>query len=194
MGQYKPGSVGALSNFKFDLNRLTMTDRIVGVATLIAMISIWLPWFTVTVSSSPLNVLGHSIGSAESQSASASGTTAHGWLWLEFFVALIVLVYLVAKAGFDELPVNLPGGHEIRLAAVTGLQFLLLVIAFVAVPSAGDTAELNAAGISASVGWSAGAFIGLLAAIVAAAPVIYPMVRAYLDNRKTTGAGNAPRY
>src|SRR6516164_5758083 len=48
MGQYTPGSVGALSNFKFDLNRLTTADRIIGVATLIAMISIWLPWYTAS--------------------------------------------------------------------------------------------------------------------------------------------------
>ena len=31
---------------KFDLNRLTTADRVVGAASLVALISIWLPWYT----------------------------------------------------------------------------------------------------------------------------------------------------
>jgi hypothetical protein len=184
MGQYTPGSVGALSNFKFDLNRLTTADRIIGVATLIAMISIWLPWYTASETFL-----------TQTWSGSASGTGYHGWLWIEFLLALVVLVYLVAKAGFDELPVNLPLQHESRLLVATSLQFLLLLIAFFTGPSAPSQADLGAEGIttgvSASTGWGAGAFIGLLAAIVAAAPVVVPAVRAYLEKRN---AGGAPQY
>jgi hypothetical protein len=45
-------------------------DRIVAGASLVAMISIWLPWYSVS---------GDFGGSF-------SGTTGHGWLWLELVV------------------------------------------------------------------------------------------------------------
>jgi hypothetical protein len=172
MGQYTPGSVGALSNFKFDLSRLTTTDRIVGVATFVAMISIWLTWYTASVT-----VFG------QTDTGSASGTGYHGWLWLEFLLALALLAYLVAKAGFDQLPVSLPIGHTAVLIAGTGVQLALMLIAFFATPP-----EQSSLGTSVSVGWGAGAFIGLLAGLVAAAPVIYPIIRTYLDNRKAGAA------
>jgi hypothetical protein len=184
MGQYKPGSVGALSSFKFDLSRLSLSDRVVGVATLIAMISIWLTWYTASVN-------GTQVGSA-------SGTGYHGWLWLEFFIALAVVVYLVARAGFDELPVKVPVAHERLLIGATGLQLLLLIIAFFATPPVPSSADFSADGVtlplseSFSVSWGVGAFIGLLAALVAAAPVIVPAVRSYLESRKA--GGNAQRY
>ena len=63
--------------------------------TFIAMISIWLTWFWISWGSSTFQDAG---------SASISGTTGHGWLWLEFFVALVLLAYLAARAAWDRLP------------------------------------------------------------------------------------------
>jgi hypothetical protein len=40
---------------------------------------------------------------------------------------------------------------------------------------------------SDGVGWDWGAFIALLAALAAAAPVVVPAVRSYLERRKATG-------
>ena len=172
-GGYQPGQSGpvlggrsALPPVRFDLARLTKVDRIVAGATFVAMISIWLPWFTA-----------HYSALGESSSGSASGTHVHGWLWLEFLLALALLAYLGARAAWETLPVRVPVAHELILAAATGLQFLLIVIAFLARPSTDGLAGY-------SIHWGFGAFLGLIAAIVAAGPVVYPVVKAYLDRRK----------
>src|SRR5258708_27371789 len=97
-GQYQPGSSGGFtqrSNMppaNFDLTRLNTVDKAGAVASLVTMISLLLPWFTVSYT-----LVG-------THSASASGTAVHGWLWLEFIVALALIAYLAARAGWDQLP------------------------------------------------------------------------------------------
>jgi hypothetical protein len=158
----------------FDLNRLTTVDKVVGVATLITMISLWLPWFSASYSALGIT-----------SSGSISGTGVHGWLWLEFIVALVLLAYLAAKAAWDPLPFRLPVTHELLLTVGTGLQFLLILIGFFAVPSTGGVQGV-------SVSWDFGAFLALIASIAAAGPVIYPAVRSYLNRRNATSG--AQRY
>jgi hypothetical protein len=159
---------------KFDLNRLTTVDKVVAVATLITMISLWLPWFSASYSALGIT-----------SSGSISGTGVHGWLWLEFILALALLVYLAARAAWDQLPFSLPISHERLLVAGTALQFLLILIGFFAVPSTGGVQGV-------SVSWDFGAILALIASIVAAGPVIYPAVKSFLDSRKA--AGGAQRY
>jgi hypothetical protein len=169
---YQPGTSGGFSQrasslppVKFDLGRLTTVDKIVAVASLVTMISLWLPWFTA---------------SYQTVSGSISGTGYHGWLWLEFFVALILIAYLVARAAWDQLPFNLPVAHAPLLIVGTALQFLLVVIGFFDTPPTDNLAGY-------SVGWGFGAFLALIASIVAAGPVIYPAVRSYLESRNAAG-------
>jgi hypothetical protein len=163
-GGYQPGTTGSpLPPVNFDLNRATTVDKIVAVASLIALISIWLPWFTA--SDGPF-------------SASASGTTAHGgWMYLEFIVALVLIVYLVARVAWERLPFSLPVAHDRILIIGTAVQLLIMLIAFFDLPSTDGISGV-------SVGWGFGAFLGLLAALVAAGPVLYPAIRAFLDARK----------
>src|SRR5215469_7517966 len=87
--QYQPGQSGpfvqrssSLPPANFTLSRLTTVDRIVAAATFVTMISIWLPWYTAKDS-----LLG------VTSSASVSGSSYHGWLWLEFIVGLALLAY-----------------------------------------------------------------------------------------------------
>jgi hypothetical protein len=155
----------------FDLNRLTTVDKIVGIATLITMISLWLPWFS-----------GHYSVLGITSSGSISGTGDHGWLWIEFVLALALIVYLAARAAWEQLPFNLPIAHDRLLMVGTGLQFLLILIGFFTVPSTDGIQGL-------SVSWDFGAFLALIASIVAFGPVSYPVVKSYLDSRKGTGAG-----
>ena len=154
---------------KFDLNRLTTVDKVVAVATLVTMISLWLPWF-----SGKYSALG------ETSTGTISGTGDHGWLWLEFILALALLAYLAARAAWDQLPFRLPVAHATLLIAGTGLQFLLILIAFFDMPSTNGVPGL-------SISWDFGAFLALIASIVAAGPVIYPAVRSYLDSRNAAG-------
>jgi Double zinc ribbon len=174
-GQYQPGTSGgftqrsSLPPASFDLSRLSTVDRIVAGATLVTMISLWLPWFTASYT-----LLGRT------ESSSISGTGDHGWLWIEFLLALALIAYLVARAAWDQLPFRLPLSHETLLIAATGLQFLLILIGFFAMPSTNGLDGF-------SIGWGFGAFLALIASIVAAAPVIYPAVRSYLNSRNAAG-------
>jgi len=168
-GQYQPQAGGghrqsstgsSVPPVNFDPNRATTVDKVVAIASFVALISIWLPWVTV---------------SAGVYSGSASGTAEHGWLWLEFLVALVLIAYLVARVAWDKLPFSMPVAHERVLVVGTALQLLLVLIAFIDLPSGG---------YGVSVGWGFGAFLGLLAALVAGGPVLVPAVRSYLDSRK----------
>jgi hypothetical protein len=123
--------LGRLPPVNFDLNRATTVDKVVAVATFITMISIWMPWFTVSY-------LG--------ASGSGSGTAAHGWLWLEFILALALIAYLVARVAWDTMPISLPVAHAPLLIVGTAVQLLLILIAFFDLPSSGGVAGV-------SVGW-----------------------------------------
>jgi hypothetical protein len=175
--QYQPGQSGpfvqrssSLPPANFTLSRLTTVDRVIAGATLLTMISLWLPWYSATYS-----LLG------VTSSASISGTGDHGWLWIEFLLALALLAYFVARAAWEQLPFSLPVAHERLLMIGTGLQFLLILIGFIALPSTSTPGF--------SISWDYGAFLALIASITAAAPVIYPAVKTYLDTRRA----GAPR-
>jgi hypothetical protein len=137
---------------EFDLNRLTTADRVVGAASLVALISIWLPWYTF---------YGYS----------ASGTSGHGWLWLEFLVAAVLLAYLTACALWDTLPFTLPRPHATVLLIATIVQLGLITIAVIDVPYGNDGVGL---------GW--GAFVGLFAALVALKVLAVPAFIARSNN------------
>ena len=159
----QPRPAGTGPAFQLDLRRLTQVDRIVAGASLIAMISIWLPWYSVAWGSDAFESQG---------SASFSGTSLHGWLWLEFVVALLLIGYVVLRAGLPESRISLPIAHAPLLIIGTGLQLLLILIAFADIPYG-----------NLGMGWGWAAFIGLLAALAAAAPVMLPAARSYLESR-----------
>jgi hypothetical protein len=146
--------------YSFDARRWTRNDQIVGGASLVVLISLFLPWFSVSLGS-----LG---------SASASGTSAHGWLWFVFIVGLGTLAYLMLVAGYERLPFRLPWPHERLLLAASGLNLLLVLLAFVLKPGGGLS--------GVKVGWDFGAFVALLAAIAAVAPLAQAA-----RNRRVTG-------
>ncbi|HLK01506.1 MAG TPA: hypothetical protein VKU39_16595 [Streptosporangiaceae bacterium] len=162
-GPARVGQASAAPAYRFDPNRWTRTDRISGVATLVVLISLFLPWFTVNLAG-----LG---------SGSGSGTDAHGWLWFVFVIGLLLLLYLLVAAGYQRLPVALPLRHEHLLLAATAINFLLVLIGFFVMPSNDGIAGVT-------IGWDFGAFIALIAAIAAvAAPV-----RDFAAERKAGGA------
>jgi hypothetical protein len=173
-GAYQPGgssqqrtSSTGLPPVSFDLTRLTTVDKTVAVATFVTMISLWLPWYSASYLGQP--------------SGSISGTADHGWLWLEFILALALIAYLAARAAWAALPFKLPLAHHRLLIAGTGAQLLLILIGFLALPSSDGIAGI-------SIGWDFGSFLALIGAIVAGGPVIYPAVKEYLDARRK-GAG-----
>jgi hypothetical protein len=134
--------------FRFDARRWTRVDRIAGIATLALLISLFLPWFGVSI----FGISG-----------TADGVSAHGYLYLVLLVALAIMAYLVLRAGFEQLPFRLPLTHEQLLLAATAVNLVFVLLAFLTKP--------------ALTSWRFGAFVGLAAAIVAFAPVAIPAIQ-----------------
>jgi hypothetical protein len=149
------GTPSAASEFRLDLRRLSRVDQTVGIASLVVFIALLLPWYG-------LSEFGVSF--------SISGTSAHGYLVIALIVALLLVGYLLLRAGWDRFPLNLPLAHGPLLVIGTGLQFLLVIIGFFDKPSAG-------------LDWEIGAYLALIAAVAAAAQVIIPAVRSWQESQ-----------
>jgi len=143
------------SAFRLDIRRLSRVDQTVGVASLVVFIALLLPWYGL---------------SAFGTSFTIGGTSAHGYLVIALIVALLLVGYLLLRSGWDRFPVNLPLAHAPLLLIGTGLQLLLVIIGFFDKPAA----ELN---------WEIGAYLALIAAVAAAAPVIVPAVRSWQESQ-----------
>jgi uncharacterized membrane protein len=143
-----------MAEAKFNAARWTKNDRIVGVATFVLFISLFLSWFGVSASYGVYSV-----------SVSASGLSAHGYLYIDLILCIAILIYLAVRAMFEEMPFKVPVPHETLLFVATAINFLLVLIGFLAKPG------------GSGVGWRYGAFIGLVAAIVAVAPYVMPFVK-----------------
>jgi hypothetical protein len=129
--------------FAFDARRWTFADRITGGATLVLLVSLFLPWFGTDGDFFNVSVDG----------------MWHGYMVVDLILAVAILGYLVVRAGFVSLPSRFSittAGH--LLAGAAGLNLLLAVISFVTKPT--------------GTNWQYGAYIGLAAAVVAViAPV-----------------------
>jgi len=149
-------SGSSIPAFKFDAARWSLADRIAGVATIVLFISLFLSWYTYSIA-------GFSF--------TADGLW-HGWMYITLILCIAIVAYLVLRAGWDELPIGTKVPHLTAMMAATIVNLVLVVIAFLDKPGGGG------------VGWGFGAVIGLIAAVVAAAPYCVPQLRA------RTGATN----
>jgi len=126
--------------FAFDARRWTFADRITGGATLVLLVSLFLPWFGAD---------------GDFFSVSVDGMW-HGYMVIDLILAVAILGYLVLRAGFAALPFGLSVTAAGQLlAGAAGLNLLLAVVSFVTKP--------------AGTSWQYGAYVGLAAAIVAVA-------------------------
>ncbi len=128
------------------------SEIILGFTTVAVLASLFMPWFTVTG-------IGSGVG------ASISGTGAHGYLWLVFALDLVVLCVLVVPDLIARAPARLPSNHQLVVGA-SGLNFLLVLLGFLARPTATAAGALFTS-TGASVGVTYGAFIALVAVILA---------------------------
>jgi hypothetical protein len=150
-----PSAAPAGSQVKFDATKLTQTDRIVGIASFVLLISLFLSWFSVS-----LGPIG---------SVSASGLSAHGYLYIVLILSIVIVALLAVRAlGAWAFPSTAPVTEEQALLIATGINFVLVLIAFLLKPG----------GVGSGVGWSFGAFVGLIASIVAVVPLARPALAA----------------
>ena len=144
-------SASSIPAFKFDAARWSLADRIAGIASVVLFISLFLSWFGITV-------IGITV--------TASGLSAHGYLYIVMILCILIVAYLVLHAGWDELPISANVPHLTVMMAATIVNLVLVFIGFIFKPG------------GSGVGWEFGAFIGLIAAVVAAAPYAIPQLRA----------------
>jgi hypothetical protein len=139
--------------FSLDVARLARAERITGIATLVLLISLFLPWYTYDFGPVSISVDG----------------LWHGWMYLVLLVSLAVLGYIVLRAGFAVMPFTLSMSDAQLLLIGTVFNAVLCILAFLLKPG----------GIGfTGIGWGFGAFVGLAAAIVAAAPLAVPAIQA----------------
>ena len=129
---------GGVTAFAFDARRWTLADQVTGGATLVLLVSLFLPWFGTDGGFFSVSVDG----------------MWHGYMIIDLILAVAILGYLVLRAGFGSLPFGLSATVTGQLlACAAGLNLLLAVVSFVTKP--------------AGTGWQYGAYVGLAAAIVA---------------------------
>jgi zinc-ribbon domain len=153
-GGAAPSAGSTLPPYRFDAARWSMADRIAGIATIVLFISLFFPWFTYTAGFGGISV-----------SFSVNGLW-HGWMYLSLILDILIVAYLVLRAGWERLPISQEVPHLTVMLAATIVNAVLVIIAFIDKPGGGG------------VGWGFGAILGLIAALVAAAPYAIPPLRA----------------
>ncbi len=153
-GSAAPSAGSTLPPYRFDAARWSMADRIAGIATIVLFVCLFLPWFTYTA-----GFLGASV------SFSVNGLW-HGWMYISLILDILIVAYLVLRAGWDRLPISQDVPHVTVMMVATIVNAVLVLIAFIDKPGGGG------------VGWGFGAILGLIAALVAAAPYAIPQLRA----------------
>lgn len=146
-----PSSGSTVPAYKFDAARWSLADRIAGIATIVLFISLFLSWFGITV-------IGVTV--------TASGVSAHGYLYIVMILCILIVAYLALRAGWDRLPVDMNLPHLTVMMVATIVNLVITFLAFIFKPG------------GSGVGWEFGAFLALIAAIVAAAPYAIPQLRA----------------
>ena len=95
-----------LPPFAFDFKRLSREERIIGIASLVLLIAMFLPWDKY--GGSETDTIGAVSSTTTIQSVSFSGYSLHGYFWIVFILCLVVIAFLVMKAGLAHMPFRLP--------------------------------------------------------------------------------------
>jgi hypothetical protein len=139
---------------KFDLKSVSHVDRLVGGGSLVLFISLFLPWF-------------HAKGPF---GGSVDALDPHGYLYITLILSIAIVLLVGAEIlGIWKLPASSSVSRDQILLIATTINFVLILIGFIFKPSGGGVV---------SVGWSFGAFVGLIAAIVAVFPLGWPIIQA----------------
>lgn len=147
-----PPPAAARPQVNFDWKSISHADRLAGGGTLVLFIVLFLPWFKVDFTFG---------------TASASGLSIHGYLYITLILSLAIIAFVVAESlGLWKLPSSSQVGREQLLLIATTINLVLVLIAFLFKPGGNG------------VGWDWGAFVALVAAVVAVFPLGWPLIQA----------------
>ena len=92
------------------VDALNHKDRVVGPATLVLLVSFWLPWYSL----GPFSV---------------SGLSVHGWLFIAVVDSIVLVLYVLITAfGLGDLAVPGRMSKDQLLALITGVNLALVVL------------------------------------------------------------------
>jgi hypothetical protein len=99
------------------LRALNTQDRVFGPATLVLLVSFWLPWYSL----GPF---------------SFDGLSVHGWLFIAVLDAIVLVLYVLITAfGVGDLAAQGRLSKDQLLAVLTGVNLGLVVLAFLLKPA-----------------------------------------------------------
>jgi hypothetical protein len=133
-----------------DTSRLTTGDMIAGVGGIVLLISLFLPWYGVSV-----DVAGFSA------SESGSGWEVLGFIDILLFLISVAAIAIVAARAAGALPADLPAA--VILLALGALAVLLVLYRIIDIPTDGDVPDQ--VDLSRKV--------GIFIALIGAAAVMY---------------------
>lgn len=137
------------------LRRLEVYELVAGGASLLLLVTLFLPWYRYTAGGSSI-------------SFSAMSSAAGGWRVLILIACLVIVGYLGISANFTRPRLPIPATQALVVATVVNM--LLVVVAFATVP----TSALGGFAVFVHTGVAWGAYLGLVAALVALlAAVLY---------------------
>lgn len=145
-GTVSPQAARPPSSISIDFRRLGTGDLVAMGGSVLLFISLFLTWYSTPGFST--SALG---------SSTDVGTVSGGWRVLILVLDIVILLYLFVRT-MTPRGFRLPLPHWQLLTVALGLQFLLTLLAFLVKPGAG-----------VHWSWGYGAFIGLVAAIIALA-------------------------
>lgn len=131
-----------------DASRWTERDRISGIASAVLFISLFLPWFGVSI-------LGMTV--------TADGLTSHGYLRIVLILCLAILGYLVLRISPIRSMLPAPRTHERILLVAMAANLVLVIFGFIATPGGAEWGPL--------VSRQYGSFVGGIAALAAVVPL-----------------------
>lgn len=131
------------------------------VAGLVLAISIFVPWFKASIMIMGKPVNGYLIDPP----GSVSGIAVHGFLWAVFGLGLLQFVVLALRYAPARRALRLPGDRQLLVAA-SGLSCAGVLVAFAMKPGPWWGGTYLGGGLTAVVGWSWGAIVGVGAALI----------------------------
>ncbi len=152
-GAAPAGRTGATPQIKFDISALSPVDRIVGIATVVLFIDLFLPWYSYNS--------GFGVFTLDA--------VWHGYMYIPLLISIaVVIMFAAAALGLWTLPASSAISRDHILLVATSVSFIFVLIAFLDKPG----------GSGNGVGWAFGAFVGLIAAIAALVPLGRPFIEA----------------
>ncbi len=99
------------------LRGVNARDRVAGPATLVLLVSLWLPWYSV----GPLSV---------------DGLSVHGWLFIAVLNSIVLVLYfLITAFGVGDLAEQGRMSKDQLLAVMTGVNLALVALGFLLKPA-----------------------------------------------------------